>query len=121
MGIFLNQAEQEIKNVWRNILSNANEAILSGLDRSETANINQELINADKRQKESRSEFESELRNKRVKYTSQLADARENLRRTENRPPESKYVDYNTGRSKNTSITCNLESKFSYCASLMPC
>ena len=55
MGIFLNQAEQEIKNVWRNILSNANEAILSGLDRSETANINQELINADKRQKESRS------------------------------------------------------------------
>ena len=105
MGIFLNQAEQEIKNVWRNILSNANEAILSGLDRSETANINQELINADKRQKASRSEFESELGNKRVKYTSQLADARENLRRTENSPPESKHVDYNTGRSKTPSLT----------------
>ena len=105
MGIFLNQAEQEIKNVWRNILSNANEAILSGLDRSETANINQELINADKRQKASRGEFESELGNKRVKYTSQLADARENLRRTENRPPESKHVDYNTGRSKTPSLT----------------
>ena len=64
MAQFLTQAEQEIRRLWGSILSNANSAIMSGLDRSETANINQELINADKRRKTIRNEFASELSRK---------------------------------------------------------
>ena len=105
MGIFLNQAKQEIQSIWNSINDLANEAILSGLDTSPTANVKSEVYNANKRRDASRSDFSSELGNKIVKYTSQLSDARENLRRTENRPPESKYVDYKTGRSKDTSMT----------------
>ena len=105
MAIFLNSAKQEIQSIWNSINDLANEAILSGLDTSPTANVKSEVYNAKKRRDASRSDFSSELGNKIVKYTSQLSDARENLRRTENRPPESKYVDYKTGRSKDTSMT----------------
>ena len=105
MGIFLNSAKQEIQSIWNSLNELANEAILSGLDTSPTANVKSEVYNAKKRRAASRSDFSSELGNKIVKYTSQLSDARENLRRTENRPPESKYVDYKTGRSKDTSMT----------------
>ena len=105
MGIFLNSAKQEIQSIWNSLNELANEAILSGLDTSPTANVKSEVYNAKKRRDASRSDFSSELGNKIVKYTSQLSDARENLRRTENRPPESKYVDYKTGLSKDTSMT----------------
>ena len=90
MAQFLTQAEQEIRRLWGSILSNANSAIMSGLDRSETANINQELINADKRRKTIRNEFASELSRKESRYNQRISDAQTDLRRLENKPPESK-------------------------------
>ena len=105
MAQFLDQARAELERIYNTLGRNASSAIMVGLDRSETANIKQETTNAAKRRVSARNELSEELARKQSQYNQQISSSREDLRRLQNDPPESAYVDYRTGRSKDTSMT----------------
>ena len=105
MAQFLDQARSELERIYNTLGRNASSAIMVGLDRSETANIKQETTNAAKRRVSARNELSEELARKQSQYNQQISSSREDLRRLQNDPPESAYVDYRTGRSKDTSMT----------------
>ena len=101
-GQWINDAKQKIKFVI-NQAKDVASSVLDGVDRSDTADVDVEVRMAQARAGGYiDSEFMGYLDSYVADYRRTLEDAHRHLTRMKNRPPESKHVDYATGRSKNS-------------------
>jgi hypothetical protein len=98
MGVFLDDAKRDTVDLWKRLQQQAEETILSGLDRSATADIAQEERMAAKRRDASRGEIVSQINAGATKLQNSLSVARQTLQRFERKPPpdERKLYDWFT-------------------------
>ena len=98
MGVFLDDAKRDTVDLWKRLQQQAEETILSGLDRSATADIAQEERMAAKRRDASRDNIVSQINAGATKLQNSLTGARQTLQRFERKPPpdERKLYDWFT-------------------------
>ena len=94
MGVFLDNAKRDTVDLWKRLQQQAEETILSGLDRSATADIAQEERMAAKRRDASRGEIVSQINAGATKLQTSLTDHRQNLQRVERKPPPDERAKY---------------------------
>ena len=94
MGVFLDNAKRDTVDLWKRLQQQAEETILSGLDRSATADIAQEERMAAKRRDASRGEIVSQINAGATKLQNSLTDHRQNLQRVERKPPPDERAKY---------------------------
>ena len=94
MGVFLDDAKRDTVDLWKRLQQQAEETILSGLDRSATADIAQEERMAAKRRDASRGEIVSQINAGATKLQNSLSGARQTLQRFERKPPPDERAKY---------------------------